>query len=128
MWWKRSSSAWSGKFGSLTCEPLARGYFASERPRLSAAADARSELIELAFEIREQDVRAGAAHQISIEGRRAAGAHGRQRLGRVLKLSQAGLNVLQAAAGATTVAPQSRHGKHQSKDQTALTAERQSKR
>ena len=89
------------------------------------AVEPRGELIELAFEIREQHLRARAADEVGVERRCAAAAHGGEGVGRVLQLAELGVDFLQLAAGVAAVAPEPRDDEHQAEDERALAGERE---
>ena len=93
-----------------------------------ATAQPRRQLVELPFEIREQHVRARAAHEIGIKRRRAARAHRREDFGRLLQLAEPRVNFLQLAGRESAVPPEPRRNQHQAENECALAAEREAER
>ena len=98
---------------------------ASKADRYQARADPRGKLIDLPFEIREHHLRARAADEVGVERRCSAGARGGKCFGRLLKLAESRVDVLQLCRRVAAASPQARNDEHQAEDQRALAGHRQ---
>ena len=92
---------------------------------LQLVAQARGQLVELALEVGEEHLWAGAADELGVEGGRAA-AHGGESVGGVLQLAELGVDVDQLVAGVAAVAPEASRDQHEAEDQEALADQRES--